>query len=223
MTLPFRPLRLVLPVALLALAACENVEAPEPAGTAAAVGGGVVSYTFRTAVPELEPAPAGELPLTPALADLAQAPHLGRLSVSAGDQEGPPVVDAELVFSSVAEYLAWREGPAAAELLGDLEAAAPDSLPFAPTLRVRRPARYREVVGRVDPEAGGGGREVESVACNEDCTRIDITYRTQGNETGGAAGDGTGEGVGDAGDIDAVTMVCTPGLAGTIEECSASN
>ena len=222
--LTLRPIVLTgLLAALCTLSACEGTGGAEPVGPADVVDDGIVTYTFRASIPGLEPGPLGAGPPAPALADLARDPRLGRLSVAAGGEDGPPVVDAELVFGSVAEYLTWRESPAAAGLLGDLEAAAPDTLPFATSLRVRRPSLYREVVGQVEAGAGGGGREVESVTCNYDCTRIDITYKTRGNEAGGAAGGGAGEGVGDAGDIDAVTMVCTPGLAGMVEECTASN
>lgn len=193
------------------LAACDPAapqgEAPPPEAAAA-----LVTLAFEA------PVVFEEDRLLSFTSELAQDPHLGRLAVSRGG--ALPVLDGEFVFGSVDEYLAWRAQEGTQSLMQTLETATPDSLGFAPDLSVRRPVLYRKAAGRVDPAGGEGGRSVESVSCNEDCTRIDITYRTRGNEAGGG---GTGEGVGDAGDIDAVTLICTPGMTGMVDECTASN
>lgn len=183
-----------------------EAETPEPSA--------VVTFAFRV------PAPAEALaPSAPVVAELARDPHLGRLTVASGSEErSGRVLDAEFAFGTVAAFLAWREQAGTAALLDRVAALSPDTTAFRPRLSVRRPSLYRSVAGRV--EAGSGGRPVESVTCNEDCSRIDVKYKTRANEAGRA---GSSEGTGDAGDIDAVTLVCKPGLAGTIEECKVSN
>lgn len=176
----------------------------------------VVTYAFGVSAPAGEVSPSG-----PLVAELARDPNLGRLTVSDGSPpEGPPAweFDAEFVFGTVEAFLEWREQPRTRALLDRVSALAPDTAAFRPELSVRRLSRYRSVVGQVG--AQGGGREVESVSCNADCSRIDVRYKTRGNDAGGGA---PGEGTGDAGDIDAVTLICQPGLAGTIENCTASN
>lgn len=55
--------------------------------------------------------------------------------------------------------------------------------------------------------------EVDSVVWNADFTRVDITYEAEDCEGGGE----------DTCDIDAVTLICEPGAAGTIESCDVSN
>lgn len=204
----------------VALAGCEPQarDGTAPAEPAAPEASAVVTYAFDV------PAPPGELsPSAPLVAELAQDPNLGRLTVSGGsasEASGGRAVEAEFAFGTVADFLAWREQPQTRALLASIAALSPDTVAFQPTLSVRRPALYRSIVGRVERGASSGGRTVESVACNEDCSQIDVRYRTRANEAGGAA---PGQGTGDAGDIDAVTLVCQPGLAGTIEECKASN
>lgn len=218
-------LRVLSTVLLLAgaLAGCERptregavAEEPEAAPVASAI----VTYGFDVH------APADALsPATLLVAELARHPNLGRLTVSDDSApEGPPTrtLEAEFAFGTAAAYLEWREQAGTRALLDGLAALATEPSDFQATLSVRRPSLYRSIVGRVGTGSGGEGREVESVACNADCSQIDVKYKTRANEAGGGGG-GSGQGTGDAGDIDAVTLVCKPGLAGTIENCRASN
>lgn len=176
----------------------------------------VVTYTFSVPAPEDKLAPS-----TPLVKELAQDPNLGRLTVSNISNEQPArELDVEFVFRTVDAFFAWREQPQTSSLLDRVAALAPNRANFKPRLSVRRPALYRSVVGRVEDRDGTGGRIAKSVTCNEDCSRIEVGYKTRANEAGSS---GTGRGVGDAGDIDAVTLICQPGLAGTIESCTANN
>lgn len=187
----------------------ENAGTPNPSA--------VVTYAFSILVPEGEVAPS-----TPLIAELAQDPNLGRLTVAdASNEQLARELDVEFVFGTVDAFLAWRSQDETAALIDRTAALKPDTMAFQPRLSVRRPALYQSVVGRVEARGGGGGgRRVDAVTCNEDCSRIEVKYKTRANEAGGG---GSGQGTGDAGDIDAVTLICQPGLAGTIEECKASN
>lgn len=186
----------------------------------------VVTYAFELPVGSASTAPSSAL-----VADLVRDPHLGRFSISDGSEENVRVreLDAEFVFGTVEAFLAWRDRAQIVALIDSVAALAPDTVAFTPRLTVRRPSLYRSVVGRVVADDGLGGRSVESVTCNDDCSRIDIAYRTRGNEAGASGGQsagggqGGGSGTGDAGDIDAVTLICQPGLASTIETCKTSN
>lgn len=66
------------------------------------------------------------------------------------------------------------------------------------------------------PETDEGpyvARKVRDVTWNDDLTRIDVTYETEGCEGG----------EGDTCDIDAVTLICEPGRDGTVRACDVSN
>ena len=204
-------------VAAVALVGCEPPPADSEEIDSEAAASAVVSYALEVSIPS--PATAS----SPLLASLAQDPNLGRLSMSTATAPGDRALqemEAEFVFGTVDAFFEWRERPETEALLESLRTMAPDTVALSPRLSIRRPSLYRSVVGRVTAEEGSGGRAVESVACNEDCSRIDVAYTTRRNEAGGA---GAGQGTGDAGDIDAVTLVCKPGLAGTIESCKVSN
>lgn len=176
----------------------------------------VVTYAFK--VPALE---GEQMPLSPLVADLAQDPNLGRLTVAdASKEQAAWELDVEYIFGTVDAFLAWREQARTAALLDSVAGLTPDTVRFRPRLAIRRPELYQTIVGRIEDTGGAGGRRAESVTCNEDCSRIEVKYKTRANEAGGA---GAGQGTGDAGDIDSVTLICQPGLAGTIENCTASN
>lgn len=188
------PLRQTLPL-LAALAVLAGCDTG-PSASALDPSAAIVTYSF-----DVSSAGADLAPSSPLVAEIARDPNLGRLTVKA-DSAGQGL-EAEYAFGSVAEFQAWRAE--SASLIERVAALSPDTVTFSPRLSVRRPALYQSIVGDL---------------ANGEAPPVNVTYQTSGNEAGGG---GTGEGVGDAGDIDAVTLVCVPGLAGTIEECKASN
>lgn len=191
------PITLVALAALSILTGCEATAVGDPSDTETAL----VTYSFDVFASRAELSPSSAL-----VAEIAQDPNLGRLTIKA--DSAVQRLDAEYAFGSVAAFQDWRAQ--ATPLIDRLAALLPDTVSFSPRLVVRRPALYRSIVG-------DGADEAEHAP-------IHVTYRTSENEAGGAGGrSGAGQGSGDAGDIDAVTVICQPGLAGTIEECKASN
>lgn len=220
---PTPPSRLALYVALLLTGVLTGCASSDRDGARVDEDDGSLSRTAVVTYAFGVPAPAGALATTgPLVSELAQDANLGRLTVTTpSNEQSARELDVEFVFGTVDAFLAWREQDETASLLDRVAALQNDTSAFRPRLSVRRPALYQSIIGRV--EAGGrGGRRVDSVTCNEDCSRIEVKYKTRANEAGGG-GPGQGEGTGDAGDIDSITLICQPGLAGTIEECKASN
>lgn len=207
-----------------------------PTSTSRSPGADSVHATYRFTLPTsmLE-----ERPLPSILVEIARAPALAGLRVSRGADGDGAEVSVEFAFESAEELAAWNERSEVVSLFHELESAAPESAPLLQSLTVRSPGADGRVVGRVDPSGGGSGRRVESVSCNYDCTRIDITYRTRGNDvsvggtndddgdsTGGegrSSDAGTGGTIEDVGDLDALTMICIPDDRGSLSRCEASN
>lgn len=65
----------------------------------------------------------------------------------------------------------------------------------------------------IEEEGPFVARKVRDVGWNDDFTKVDITYETEGCEGG----------EGDTCDIDAVTLICEPGSDGTVRQCDVSN
>lgn len=123
---------LVLAVALAALAPtalAQEVQIPNSGLPT------VVTYTLRAFVP------TADAPVPSVVTQLSNDPHLARLSVATRPQMDH-TVDAEFVFESVAEYVAWRESPGTAAWMRDLEANSVRGIEAAVNVRRRALERF---------------------------------------------------------------------------------